>query len=81
MQVTVTDQRGRVTIGRRLAQKHGGRFFVVETNEEILLIPTPKDPIKALGELGRHAGLNKLSKSQITKAIEKEALKETATNI
>ncbi len=81
MQITVTDQRGRVTIGKKLAHKHGGRFFVVGTKKEILLIPTPKDPIKELGELGKRAGINKLSKSQIKRAIGKEALREATASV
>lgn len=75
------DERGRVTIGKELGEKFGGTFFVVATYKEIILMPRPKDPLKALAEWGRKSGIDKLSKKEIDQIIEKEATREAMGNL
>ena len=81
MDVTVMDERGRVTIGKELGKKFGRVFFVVPTYNEIVLMPKPKDPLKALEEWGRKSGINKLSMAQINKIVETEATREAMGNL
>jgi len=82
MQITLTDERSRITIGKKLEKRYGRKFIIVPANNEIILIPVlDKDPIEGLAELGKKAGLDKLSLKQIKKIIEEEAIKEAFSNI
>jgi hypothetical protein len=76
MQETLMDQRGRVTLGKKLAKRYGKRFTVVPAQNEIILVPKTKDPIRSLQEWGKKAGINKFSMKEIKKIISEEAVKE-----
>ncbi len=76
MRVAFADDRGRVTLGSKIVGKHGKKFAVVETVDDIILIPIPKDPIAALRELGRKAGIDKYSIKELRKMALEEAEKE-----
>lgn len=51
--MVLADTRGRVTLGRDVAQKYGRRFAVVQVPREIILIPIPKDPMASLAVQGK----------------------------
>ncbi len=78
MRIAVVDRRGRITIGKSIAKDYGREFFIFATNDKIILRPKLTDPIKDLRELGKKAGINKLSRKQIKKIIQEEAEKEVA---
>jgi len=62
------DEKGRILIPKEMRQKAGTEFHAVQWRGDIILIPVPKDPLRALEEMGRKAGLHKLSIAQIKKA-------------
>ena len=70
------DERGRVTIGTKIAKRYGRRFYVIKAPNEIILIPKPKDPIKDLMELGKKAGFKNMTPEKIRKEAEEQAYKE-----
>jgi bifunctional DNA-binding transcriptional regulator/antitoxin component of YhaV-PrlF toxin-antitoxin module len=77
----VMDKQGRLYLPKRIKKEMGRKFYIVKTPDRIILIPVPKDPVKALAELGRKAGINKYSMKQIKKMIEEEAEKEALSNL
>jgi hypothetical protein len=81
MEEVLMDSRGRVTIGKELAKKYGRRFIVVPMYNDIVLVPKPKDPIKALAELGKKSDIGKFSIGEIRKMAEKEAVKEAMKSV
>lgn len=82
MQITVLDERSRITLGRKIEKKYGKRFIVVPAKDEIILMPAPsKDPIKGLEELGKKSGINNYSLKQIKKMVQEEAEKEALSNV
>jgi hypothetical protein len=81
MQETLMDERGRITLGKKLAKRYGKRFAVVPAQNEIILIPKTKDPLKSLRDWGEKAGINKLTMKEIKKIIEQEALKEISSKL
>jgi hypothetical protein len=81
MKEITTDERGRINLGKELIERYGKRFWIAPSKDEIILIPVPKDPIKDLRELGRRAGLHKMSLKEIKKMIEEEATKEALSNL
>jgi hypothetical protein len=38
----IVDEKGRITLGKKIVEKYGGRFFIVRGPEYIELIPVPK---------------------------------------
>lgn len=82
MQETLMDERGRITLGKKIEERYGKRFFLIKTKNEIILRPiSTKDPIVGLRELGQRAGINKLSIKRLRKIALEEAGKEASTNI
>ena len=53
MPEVILDDRGRLVLDKRLRDKFGDRFTIVEALGEIVLIPVPKDPLKTLQEEGK----------------------------
>lgn len=81
MQITITDERGRITLGKKIQKRYGRKFMILEANDEIILKPVVKeDPIKGLAELGQKSGINKYSIKQLKKIAEEEALREAVSN-
>ncbi len=70
------DERGRVTLGTKIAKEYGRRFYAIKAKGEIILIPIPKDPIKALQREGlklpKDVSLKKL-REETKRVIEEEA--------
>lgn len=82
MQETLMDERGRVTLGKKIKKQYGKRFFLIKTKNGIILKPiSTKDPIEGLRELGKKSGINKLSVKRLKKIALEEAMKEAATSI
>jgi len=46
------DEKGRLYLGRGLRERLGKEVYVVEIDGGILIVPKPKDPVKALEMLG-----------------------------
>ncbi len=76
LEETVMDERGRITIGTKRVSKYGKRFFVVDLPDEIVLVPRPEDPIKAMQEWGKKINIGRVSAEKINKMAEEEAYKE-----
>jgi len=47
------DDKARICLTKEMVDRYGKRFVVVPAKDEIILIPVPDDPIKALQEEGR----------------------------
>ncbi len=76
------DERGRVTLGKKIQKQYGKKFFLIKTKNEIILKPiSTKNPIEGLRELGKKSGINKLSIKRLKKIAEEEAMKEAMANI
>ena len=73
------DERRRITLTRELVEQYGNEFVAVPDRGEIVLIPVPKDPLKALAEEGKkipkHLSIKDL-KRMGRKAAEEEILNE-----
>ena len=54
-------------------ERHGDEYYVVETHNDIILVPVPKDPIKDLQDIGRRAGLDRYSIRQLRQMALDEA--------
>lgn len=70
------DERGRVTIGKKIGKKYRRDFFVVEMPGEVILVPKSKDPMKDIKEWGTKAGIKNLTPESIRRLAEEEAYKE-----
>lgn len=76
------DERGRVTLGKKIQKQYGKKFFLIKTKNEIILKPiSTKDPIEGLRELGKRSGMDKLSIKKLKKIAEEAAMKEALANI
>ena len=76
------DERGRVTLGKKIEEQYGKTFFLIKTKNEIILRPiSTKDPIEGLRELGKKSGINKVSINKLKKIALEEAMKEALTNM
>lgn len=51
--VTTCDQRGRLYLQDAIRAVYGTRFVLVESPDELVLIPVPADPLQDLAELGQ----------------------------
>lgn len=83
MQVTVMDERGRITLGKKIGKRYGRRFIVVPGNGEVVLMPAlrNKDPVKGLEEWGRKTGINRHSIKELRKIAMEEAEKEALSGM
>jgi hypothetical protein len=76
MQTALMDDRGRVTVGKKISKKYGKEFFIVEGINEVILVPTSKDPLKDLQEWGRKARFRNMTPNKIRRLAEEQAYKE-----
>lgn len=81
MEITFMDDRGRITLGKRLGEKYGTVFMIVQGYNEIILRPKPKDPLERLRNVGKKAGIGHLSARQIEEIAEEEAYKEISKRL
>lgn len=70
------DERGRINIGKKISEKYGVSFYLVQLQDEIVLIPRPKDPLKELRKWGQKASLGKITSTEIGELAEEEFFKE-----
>ncbi len=74
---TVTcDSKGRVVLPKEVRKRFGQAYYVVPTIGDVVLIPVPKDPVKDFWEMGKKAGLDKLSIKEMKKSIREQLEKE-----
>lgn len=69
------DDRGRILIAKKIREKYGDEFMLVEAPGEIVLLPVPKDPLKDLQELGKKLPKD-MSVKDLKKMAQELALKE-----
>lgn len=68
------DDRGRLYLPKCVREKYGDRFYFVEMDGEIRLVPKPTHPLKELEELGKLLPKRKIW--ELKKEIQEEAEKE-----
>jgi len=73
------DKNGRIYLKRRLRARYGEKFIVLETARDIVLLPVPRDPVRALQEIGKP--LRGYSIAQIKAMIREQAEKEALGNL
>lgn len=71
---THCDKRGRIYLGKKIREKYGERFILLEAKDKLILIPVSKNPIEDLEALGKQ--LPDKSLKALRKDILKEAKKE-----
>lgn len=75
----LVDERGRITLGLKMVDKHGKKFAAISHGKEIVLVPIPTDPLAELKRLGKKAGIDRFTIKELRKMAlqdaEKEALK------
>ncbi|MBI3034719.1 AbrB/MazE/SpoVT family DNA-binding domain-containing protein [Candidatus Woesearchaeota archaeon] len=76
MKTVLADNRGRIVFGTKFLNKYGRKFAVVGTPKEIVLVPIAKDPLADLTRLGKEAGIDKYSLTELKKMAREEAQKE-----
>lgn len=81
MKTVFADNRGRIVLGTKLLHKYGKRFAVVGTPKEIVLVPIAKDPIAELVSLGKEAGIDRYTITELRKMAREEAEKEAFSGI
>ena len=81
MKTVMADERGRIIFGTKFLNQYGKKFAVVGTPKEIVLIPIAKDPVAELQRLGREAGIDKYSISELKRMAREEAEKEVLSNV
>lgn len=72
--ITRTDSRGRIYLGKKIREKYGEKFILLEEKDKLILVPVRNNPIKDLAELGEQ--LPKKSLKAFRKDIVEEAKKE-----
>ena len=81
MKTVLADDRGRIILGTKFLHKYGKKFAVVGTPKEIILVPIAKDPLAELTRLGKEAGIDKYSLTELKKMAREEAQKEAFSRI
>ena len=82
MEVTVLDERSRITLGKAMQKRYGKRFMIVPTPSEIILMPiSSADPVKRLEAIGQKYHLEKYSLKQLKKMALEEGEKEAMAGI
>ncbi len=77
MKTVYADERGRIILGTKFLHRYGKKFAVVGTPKEIVLVPIAKDPVAELAKLGKEAGIDKYTLTELKKMANEEAEKET----
>ncbi len=73
MRTVLADERGRITLGMKIVDRLGRKFAVVAAGGEVVLVPIAKDPIAELGKIGKAAGMDKYTLSELKREIREEA--------
>lgn len=78
MTTSVCDEKGRILLPRSAREQFGRSFHIVKTKVDILLVPSSKDPLKELAELGRTSKLRDLPIPEIRASARRRAAREAA---
>ena len=81
MKTALADERGRIVLGTKFLHRYGKKFAVIGTPKEIVLVPIAKDPIEELTKIGREAGIDKYTLTELKKMAREEAEKEAFKNV
>ena len=81
MKAAYVDERGRITLGSKIVDKHGDKFAVISHGKEVILVPIPKDPLAELRRLGKEVGIDKYTLKELRKMAYEEAEKEAMKNV
>ena len=81
MKTALADDRGRIVLGTKFLDKYGKKFAVVGTPKEIVLVPIAKEPIAELQRLGKEAGFDKYTISELKRLAREEGEKESRKNV
>ncbi len=81
MKTVLADERGRIVLGTKFLHKYGKKFAVVGTPKEIVLVPIAKNPTAELTRLGKEAGIDKYTLTELKKIAREGAEKEAFSNI
>ena len=81
MKTVYVDERGRITLGSKIVDKHGDKFAVISHGKEVILVPIPKDPLAELRRLGKEVGIDKYTLKELRKMAYEEAEKEAMKNV
>ncbi len=68
----VTDDRGRVTIPKRIRDRHGERYRLVELDSGVKLVPIPEDPVAELRDAASDE-LRDATLAELAEAADEEA--------
>ncbi len=71
----ICDDRGRIVLGKKIREKYGEKFVVIQGLDEVVLRPIPQDPIKDLQELGGKIPRN-LSIKELKQQARESAIKQ-----
>ena len=74
------DDKGRLVIEKEIREKYGKRFELFEALGEIVLLPVPDDPVKAMEEEGKKLP-KKISVADLKAKARAIALKEAMGNL
>lgn len=77
----MADERGRIIFGTKFLDKYGKKFAVVGTPKEIVLIPIAKDSLAELRRLGKEAGIDRYTLTELKRIAREEAEKEALSNL
>lgn len=80
MTEVATDERGRVTIPKKIRDRFGERYRVIELQDGIKLLPVPADPVTALREASSEE-LKQASMDELQNAAREEAREQTDEHV
>ena len=81
MKTVFADDRGRIVLGTKFLHKYGKKFAIVGTPKEIVLVPISKDPIAELAKIGRDAGIDTYTLTELKRMAREDAEKEAFSHI
>ncbi|HLC67236.1 MAG TPA: hypothetical protein VJK52_06385 [Candidatus Nanoarchaeia archaeon] len=75
MKWVTLDEKGRILLGRKIAEQYGEKFIIVKSPRELILLPVPKDPAAAMAELGK-GKVDSLTLPEMRQLIRQQAEEE-----
>jgi len=74
MTEVATDERGRITIPKKIRDRFGDRYRMIELQEGVKLLPVPDDPVTALRQASseefKQASMDELQTAALEEARE-----------
>ena len=68
------DKLGRIVLKKKLREKYGKQFILIDKGDEIVLKPTHEDPFHGIGDLGKK--LEEYSLEELSEMGEEQGKKE-----